>query len=427
MVKYDVKPIRIYNELKGTVDKQIFIVMTDERYPELIIPSTLTTFVLKQSREFNTQKKYADEICEFINYINCQLKADNNLFIKLKSCGLSGLNYYHLAHYINHISNDNITPRNYTTVMLKQDILFRFYKNLSIAKINTINDNILDKVENRNMNLKNSKMKRTTPFNLISDIVIYYPNTNYVKKPILKDMPVEIWRLFVEYAYIYAPRIAFGLVLTICSGIRRGECVNLRVKDIWFNTDNHTYYLNIKNNQSVLFNARDINLNNSQVKKCRKRQPVLPIHTEVEYLFDRHIKYLKDIYGTNDIKNRGLFVNADGNAMSGDSFSNYFYRLKNNFINYLYEEGLAEFAQQLRYYKWGTHIGRHIFTNTIIKNGYTNGTGNKPIAKLVAILRGDSCEESSNVYIDEITISTAVTKNINEISAIASEYNHGTN
>ena len=306
-------------------------------------------------------------------------------------------------------------------MLYKEAILFRFYKYLSISGINSKNNKILEKIDRTNSLYANKRSKKVTPFDEIHDIIIKYPNESNKPRPLLKDQPEELWELFIEFAELNYPNISFGIVLSICGGIRRGECVNLLVRDININQQNRTLYLNIQDRQIELFGERDINLNNSQVKKPRKKQPVLSIHSHIVELFESHKARLCKIYGTTNIANYPLFVNADGNSMSGDSFSGYFNRLKASFIEFLIDEGLQDKVETIKYYKWGTHIGRHIFTNFIVKNGYANGTGNKPIAKLVAILRGDSCEESSNTYIDTFTIGTAIQANINDISKIAME------
>jgi integrase len=314
-----------------------------------------------------------------------------------------------------------------STAKIKENILFMFYKFLSLSNINNLNDDIIEKVDLLNSQNINKKSKKISPFDMCPDIVISYPKQLTNSQSVLKDMPEEIWNLFVEYAEEYYPNIAIGVIITICSGIRRGGCVNLRVKDVKLHKQNHMLYLNIKDNQYELFGDRDINLNNSQVKKPRQKQPVLPLHSRIVEIFETHKKYLRKIYNSRYIKNKALFVNAYGLPMSGDSFSNYFNNLKHDFIKFLENEGLPALAQQMKEYRWGTHIGRHIFTNTIVKKGYANGSGNKPIPKLVALLRGDSSEESSMVYIDEYTLSEAVSKNINDISNIAMGYNKNEN
>lgn len=422
MFTYKTRAISIYDSLHNNTEKKIFIVKYDHEIPKLALPSPLTYFIYKYGSSYNTQKKLSDDLCAFINYINLNVhKGDNELFNLLKNKGLAGLTFEHLAHYLNYISNNPDTPLSLNTVLIKRNTLYRFYKFLSISGINHINDKIIEKVDLYNSQRTNTRSRSASPFDYCPDIVISYPQNAIKPNKVLKDMPQEVWELFIEYAEEHYFVIAFGLLLVICSGIRRGECVNLRVKDVKVYKQNSTLYLNIKDNQLDLFGNRDINLNNSQVKKIRKKQPVLPLHSRIVDIFENHKNFLKRIYKTEKIEDKALFVNANGLPMSGDSFSYYFRSLKSDFINFLEDEGLASLAQQMRYYTWGAHIGRHIFTNAIIKYGYVNGSGNKPISKLVAILRGDSSEESSNTYIDDFTISEAISKNINDISKLAME------
>ena len=420
MIIYKTRDITIYDSLHKERSKRIFIVKFDSQSPKFILPSPLTYFVLKYGKSYNTQRKYANELCGFINYLISKVQqGGNEMFEALKIQGLSGLTFYHLANYLNHISNNPEEQLSLDTVLIKQNVLYNFYKYLSLSKINKLNDDVIEKMNILNSQVANRKRRKVSPFDLCPDIVIKYPKQLTKSNGVLKDMPEELWNLFVEYAEEYYQPIAFGVLLTICSGIRRGGCVNLRVKDVKQHKHNHLLYLDIKDNQLELFGERDINLNNSQVKKVRKKQPVLPLHSRILEIFDTHKKYLMKVYNSQHIEDKALFVNADGLPMSGDSYSTYFSKLKQDFIEFLQNEGLPVLAQQMREYRWATHIGRHIFTNTIVKKGYANGSGNKPIPKLVALLRGDSSEESSMVYIDEFTLSEAVSKNINDISKIA--------
>ena len=423
MFTYKCKEITIYDSLQNVRKKQVFIVKTSFEIPNLMLPSPLTYFVLKYGKSYNTQRKYAQELCGFINYIIIKTQSNNSeLYAALRMKGLSELNFYHLADYINHISNNPEKQISFDTVKLKQDVLYLFYSYLNGLKINIQNEKIFNELKLLNSQGYSNRTKKKTPFDLCQDIFISYPSHFSKKNDVLKDMPEELWALFIEYAEEHYPNLVFGLILNICGGVRRGECVNLRVKDVKLYKNNHSIYLNIKDNQEELFGDRDININNSQVKKVRKKQPVLPLYSRIQEIFNEHKKYLMKVYNTQHIENKAFFVNADGKPMSGDSYGEYFKNLKLDFIAFLESEGLPALAQQLREYRWESHIGRHIFTNAIVKNGYANGSGNKPIPKLVAILRGDSSEDSSNEYIDNYTISEAVSKNINDISTIATEY-----
>ncbi|WP_024834520.1 hypothetical protein [Ruminiclostridium josui] len=111
MIIYKTKDITVYDELQKERNKQIFIVKFCTDSPDFVLPSPLTHFVIKYGKSYNSQRKYANELCLFINYIidNVQ-SSQNEIFEPLKTQGLSGLTFYHLAHYLNHISNNPEKP-----------------------------------------------------------------------------------------------------------------------------------------------------------------------------------------------------------------------------------------------------------------------------------------------------------------------------
>ena len=67
-------------------------------------------------------------------------------------------------------------------------------------------------------------------------------------------------------------------------------------------------------------------------------------------------------------------------------------------------------------YAWSTHIGRHVFTNFIIKTGLANNSMGVPDAKIVASLRGDRNLSSALAYIDRIAMVEAIDENLQNLS-----------
>ncbi|BBF42417.1 hypothetical protein lbkm_1099 [Lachnospiraceae bacterium KM106-2] len=422
MKKYRLKGIYIYDSLKKKLEFQYFICFYDQDNPELLIPSIFTGFIHKYSLVPYTQKSLASNIIPFLNYTIEQVVDNTPLFTDLKMQGIAGINLYHVAQYLNYISTNSEMNLKKSTVQRIEKNIIRLLYYLNDTGLNHNNTKILEKAREANQNIINTYQRRISPFQFCPDIYIHYPQGNYVTKNVLKNMREEVWDLFVEFAEEYYPIIAFGLVLMICSGIRVGECVNLRVKDIKYDRLNDCFYTNIHDHQEELFFDRGIDLSSSQVKKPRDKQPILPIYSRIGELYSNHLERLKIAYKTNHISNKALFVNANNNSMSGNSFRNYFSSLKKDFIQFLQDESLEETAELLSSYKWGAHIGRHIFTNTIVKSGYANGSSNRPIPRLVALLRGDSTEEASMGYIDEATIASVIKSNMDDISNIAGGY-----
>ena len=68
---------------------------------------------------------------------------------------------------------------------------------------------------------------------------------------------------------------------------------------------------------------------------------------------------------------------------------------------------------------WGSHIGRHIYTNYLITNGLLKNIVGHNDPKLLMILRGDSNTKSSEVYLNLDSITKTVASEVNVVSALA--------
>lgn len=81
------------------------------------------------------------------------------------------------------------------------------------------------------------------------------------------------------------------------------------------------------------------------------------------------MEYLKN---NKKINNKSApFVDSNGQAITAQVYQKEFHKLKWNFIKYLEDEcNKIDLANEYREKNWGSHIGRHIFTNYLIKKGY---------------------------------------------------------
>ena len=70
----------------------------------------------------------------------------------------------------------------------------------------------------------------------------------------------------------------------------------------------------LKDRQYEQFGDREINLCNSQVKKPRNNQPVLPLHSRIIEIFETHKKFLKEKYGSEHITD-GLHISPEYPAL----------------------------------------------------------------------------------------------------------------
>lgn len=422
MIKYKAKEVPI-KSFKGKIPEnisQVIIVQTNEINPNVWFPSPLTNFIHHKynNSSINTKMKVARIVTAFLNYLMEQVeKGEDKIFECLKVEGLFALNHYHLAKYINHISNkEKIT---YATVKDKENYLIKFYSFLYSRGITGEKAKIKKKlIPSNNGNKKRGIMVEISPFEDTEDFTIEYPDPSYKgSKPLMKTMEEDVWNRFIEFAEERYPNIALGVAFQCMGGLRLGEVVNLTIDSLYVCKSQQHIKVQIKDRQNELFRERKINERKSQNKKTRFDQPVFNFNGDLFDMLERHLTRLSK---NSKIKNtNALFVNSKGEPMTGDSYYNYFIKLKKDFIENLYEEGYADLAKEIESKKWGTHIGRHIFTNHLIKIGAVSGADGEPVAKYLMALRGDTSEKSSSVYIDTKTIIDVVVEKIDILSKVA--------
>ena len=252
---------------------------------------------------------------------------------------------------------------------------------------------------------------------LLLNFTIEYPDKNYKGKPVLKDMDEDVWNRFIEYAEEFYPNIALGVAFQCMGGLRMGEVINLTIDSLDVCKSQQHIKVQIQDRQEELFRDRKINERKSQNKKTRFDQPIFNFNGDLFDMLDRHLTRLAK---NNNVKNtNALFINSKGQAMTGESYYKHFSNLKRDFMKYLEDEGYAELHSKLEKYKWGTHIGRHIFTNYLIKIGAVSGADGEPVAKYLMALRGDTSEKSSSVYIDTKAVIEIVVDKIDLLSKVA--------
>lgn len=218
---------------------------------------------------------------------------------------------------------------------------------------------------------------------------LFNPILPKIEKPNkIHMLPIRYVPLFIEMALIYAHPIALGIYFQFFGGLRTGEVVNLKRTEIKKRLDNLDFLLKLKEN-NLRTDLRDSS-GGDYVKKNRT-QIVFQINDWGTILQKEHINHYQKL----DVNNtEALFINRDGKPMSRKSYDQYFYKLKNKFIDFLLKNGTLEdkiIAMDLKTSNWGTHIGRGSFTNFIAEQI------DNP-AELM-FLRNDSSLESSLPYL----------------------------
>ncbi|MCB2290180.1 site-specific integrase [Clostridium sp. CS001] len=406
--------------------KNILIVQRNSDNKNVWIPSSMTHYLYNYhaNDSNNTRIKSARAICGFLNYLNNQVElGEDECFNNLKQEGLFGLGHIHLARYINYISNKAEIKNNFTTVKEKEAILLNFYNFLFEKKIIGKNGEIQKKLAYVNSkhklgrkSKKRGRMVMISPLDDKTRFRIKYPYKNNEPSTLLKDMEQDVWESFIEFAEEHYPNIALGVAFQCMGGIRLGEVVNLLIDSVEVYRKKKHMLLHIKDRQSELFIARGVNTLKSEVKVPRTDQPVFDFNAELFNLWDRHLNMLAK---NPKIKYRSaLFVNSYGEPMTGEVYEKEFYSLKEKFLQYI-GQTKPTLEMHLRNHRWGTHIGRHIFTNHLIKRGYISNDEGKVNSKLLMVLRGDGSEQSANEYLDTKAVVETVIQHLNVISEVA--------
>lgn len=416
--KVVVRKINDYSKYK--IDRKRDEVFIYKKYKENVwIPSQLTSY-LKTScggDSLSTKIKYGRWVCQFLNYINNEIEMGyNKRFESLKENGLYGLTLYHLADFINSFRNTN----SYQTVKEKENSLLMFYDYLYQLGI-TGEEAKIEKIPvpvKSGQNRKQVKWQIVNPFRGNPNYVIEYPDVEGNVSNVLKDMDEDVWNTFLDFAKVHSPHIVFGVAMQICGGLRQGEIVNLTIDSVNLRKDKNYIELSIQDRQAELF-ERGVDSRYSQVKKTRDGQPVFNFNGEIFELWDKHLEY---VYNHPKRKHMtALFLDNFGQPMTGQVYQKEFHKLKWAFIKFLEDEcHKIDLANKLKESSWGSHIGRHIFTNYLIKKGYLKNIMGYSDPKLLMILRGDSSTKSSEVYLDLKSITEAVSNEIDVISSIAS-------
>lgn len=362
--KFIALPVWIDLYSNPVVKKQLCMIGLKEVSSGATVIHPLSEFISSKwlASSYNTQRKHAINLSTFMNYL-------------LDHRSTLGLSHYtdlkpeHANLFLNWLSSSN---RNRKTVKLYERTLTHFYFWLSKENVISMKQDQFVKVQGQYGTYYES------PFGSIS-----YPQPRPVNSEHM--LPINHIPLLLEIAILFAQPIALGIYMQIFGGIRIGEGVNLKRSTTSRNFKNGSFLVDIKNNIS----RTDLkNHSGSGYSKKNRQQVVLQIHNWGKHLFNAHTSMYQDKDGTG-----ALFVNRDGKAMSGESYRQYFTKVKKTFIQFLKQHGSPQdklLAHHLSKSSWSTHIGRGTFTNLLadeVDNAFD-----------LAFMRGDYSLLSSLAY-----------------------------
>lgn len=368
IVKFVVKAtnIEIYKDKYNQPIKKkhaIISIQNIENKKEAIHPITDFIFTYWKQKEYNYMANVAHKTVSFLNWIFF----DSNNTIN----DLSKLETYHAIDFLYSLTGKGNSQE---TVKSYEKVLVKFFKYL-------ISKEILDK----NLNIENIKTE-------IENNIVY---NNRPKDNKIHEFKSELIIPFIELAFKEENCIALGLYYQIFAGLRAGEVVNIATTDIK-NIGAYGEFGQILNLEPKDFRD-DINTTSGKGEiKVNRKQVVFPYKSLLKKLYKHHTNTYKSTDGSD-----ALFVDRNGNAMTGDSYNYHFKKLKEKFIKNLEiseDIRLQTYANHLKTMKWGTHIGRGLYSNLMAE--YTDN----PLE--LAVARGDKSS-----YIENIEL---ITKNIQD-------------
>lgn len=339
------------------------------------------------SYALNTQKKYAEEIKKFLNFLSLTGKNDVSKIV-LKD-GADYISYLGRKYNKGEISSN--------TLIYSERRIIHFFDWLSQNKV--IKEPI--NITKRELNKNDSKIViYNTPFRRL-DLKVAAPqkNQNNAKNRLHDFGPDRNKYIteFVNLVELYEPEILPGVILQIFGGLRAGEVSNIRFKDIKLSPSNSNIpsRVLIRDSWEEELN-KDIkmsreNILDIQVKEVREQ---LIISTrKVFNVLEKQIEKIKKKY--RDYENRPLIFNyKNGNSLSGQTYRKRFNKVRDIFLNGIRARDRVKY-EFLKQKKWSTHICRGIYTNILHFDL-------KLTVSEIRVLRGDKSLKSLQDYLEEI-------------------------
>lgn len=395
----------------GVEDKQVAMIVRvvglDEK-TTIEVPHPLTSFILSLSDSLNTQKKAGYTVCSFLNYINQEIENGNDEFIDLKNTGLNGLDWNHGYEFLTYSKEALGNKRD--TLRSKADTLVLLYDYLIDNKVLSE-----DVTLTKTIVINDSGKAKEVPISPFKSgrYKFYFGQKEKPNK--IKDLDSRLWNIFFETCEEIAPQLKLGAYLQFMGGLRAGEIVNLTIDALDIDYDNEEVYLDVRDRQGELFKDRGVRTDASQVKKRRLNQIVFNPYGDLIPILNNHLKLINDEkIRTKSPYENALFVNRDGNPMTGDNYSERFYKIKKAFLEKVKLVSYSEY-KELSNTKWGTHIGRGIFTNFVINEGLADSPTGTPLPRVLADLRGDTSSTASEAYIESRTTVKNTREKINNL------------
>lgn len=383
---------------------------------EVVIPHPISVFIdiSYGHLSLNSQKRYAEELKKFLNFIIERISEEDDLFSALKFNGLSELKIEHGAEYLKLLSarvkSKEIQPNSFYFI---EKLLINFYYWLSSLDI--ISNKIEIKTKSVIVNNQRFETHRVetlvSPFKRL-DLGVSRPkrNTRNNLKKRLHDFGagnLELVNLFLRVAELNEPDIAFGIALQCYGGLRLGEVLNLKKDSV--KEEEYSEYkpllVDVFDRWEELY-PNSSNLNGEQVKFVRE-QIIFRVEI-VDELYKKHMKRISN--NSSKIKSDALLISKNGKPIRAQTYRSKFNKVKEKFLETVLSNSISDY-KYLTSKPWSTHIGRGIFTNILVCNL-------KLLPSEVALYRGDKSLNSASYYVEENNLILRTKSAINELESM---------
>lgn len=412
--KFVSREVSINETIQGKMrDNKVIMIGVLDKQTGIIYPHPLTQFIKRNyeyyGKSLNSADAPAREVCKFLNYCIDKIVEEDIEFITLKYDGIRGLKRLHGSRYITYLSMKGLQK---STVEQYEKYISAFF--IYLKKMNLIEEEFsLEGRENTKGNVSHKSVFRE-PY-----LPTRLPSQQTAKKRLtkLKDFGehrVELASHFIHIAQDIAPDIALGLCFQFYGGLRRGEVVNISRSGLHIEY-RESMEVQIKDNRKNFFarlkdtkaeNPKRLNYLNLEMSK----QTILD-NELVWNIYDQHMKRLDIMMKNGTCKNtNALFLDNEGYPMSGKVYDRRFQKVKQAFMESLIGHESYELISNT---VWNTHIGRGVFTNTLIDMGFT--------PTQLAIARGDRNINSALSYIDETLTTEQIKQAVNEFKNYPTE------
>nr|WP_312753424.1 site-specific integrase [Bacillus mobilis] len=379
----------------------------------IVYPHPISEFIKRQyefyGKSLNSSDGPSRVVCRFLNFCLQKIEEGHEEFVELKDKGINGLERRHGSQYLTHCSLEGLQK---TTVEQYEKYLSKLY--VFLKKMNWIDEEFpLEGKKNSSGDTIYRSVFREP------SLGTRFPSRNTSKRKLakLKDFGEDRNQLtvhFIRTAMDIAGDIALGLCFQFYGGLRRGEVVNVSRGDLIV-SEGDGMEVQIRDNRRKFFSRlKDTKaenpkrLNYLQTDMCR--QTILD-NDLVWEVYQKHKKRLDYMIKSGKCKNpSALFLNEDGETMSGKVYDRRFRKVKKAFLESLMGHKDYELLSGTF---WSTHICRGVFTNMLIDMGFT--------PTQLAIARGDRNLNSAMEYIDQTLTTQQIQQAVNDFKDYPTE------